>query len=306
MSGNIQEISSLKELGLTENQAKVIIGMVKIGSQSDASNIAKVSSVPGSKIYFILQQLTEMGLVEIFPVEGGANYYSCLSTDSIILKLKEISDQRINKIVSSLNIAEKGLKSLEKTKKIDSMDKLDFLVMKGKERIVKQINDSLEKIAQNNTEIIMTLPISISKDLSKAIFQKLVIIRKNMSGPLKVKILINSQEYSELQALVDISSLLDNFLVVDFDLLKKMFEEQKTGGTNPMPLVLIDKFDLFFTSRPIFIVAGNEAAFIVIGENNMISSVKIQLTEFVMFQQRFLSSLFDLIQTFVKGTNLHK
>ena len=303
MSDNELQINSLKELGLTENQAKAIIGMVKIGTQSDATTIARVSNIPRSKIYLILQQLNELELVEIFPVEGGANYYSCLKIDSIILKLKEISDERITKILSSLDFAEKNLKSLEKSEMIDSGDKLDFIVIKGKDRIIDQIQDSLEEIGQTDKEIIMTIPISISKDVSKAIFQTLINITEKKSGSLNAKILVNSQEYKQIEDLIDISPLRNNFLVVDFEFLKQRFKGQRIGGENTMPFLLINKFETFFSSRPLFIVAGTEAAFIGIGDSNMLSSVKIQRSEFISFQQRFISNLFDLIHTFVKETS---
>ena len=128
-------------------------------------------------------------------------------------------------------------------------------------------------------------------------------ITENKSGSLNAKILVNSKEYKELEDIIDISPIRNNFLVVDFEFLKQRFKGQRIGGENAMPFLLIDKFETFFSSRPLFIVAGTKSAFIGIGDSNMLSSVKIQRSEFISFQQRFISNLFDLIHTFVKETS---
>ena len=176
--------------------------------------------------------------------------------------------------------------------------------MKGKDRIINQIKDSLEEIAQGDEEIIMTLPISVSKVLVKAIIQTLTDISKTSSKPLKVKILINSTEYQEIKDSININTLIHNFLVVDFELLKKLGKGSSINNSNNMFLDLIMSFEELFSSRPIFLVAGTEAAFIVIGDNNVLSCVKIQHTDFVSFQQMFLGNVYNLVNTFVKGTSL--
>ena len=63
--------SSLQNLDLTENESKIIIGMVKIGADTDASTIAKISHVPRTKVYAILQKLAEQNLIESLIVEGA-------------------------------------------------------------------------------------------------------------------------------------------------------------------------------------------------------------------------------------------
>ncbi len=291
-------LSSLQYLDLKQNEAKVIIGMVKIGSYADASTIAKISNVPRPKVYPILQKLANENIIDSLVVEGGINHYKTPKIDIIINTLKKRNELKVN---SALSFAEENLKSLNGSIEVETPDNLDFLVTKGKDRIIDQISDTLDKIGHGEQEIVMTIPISISRDLSKAIVQLLLDIKEKQSGKLNARILVNSQDYKVMQSLLDISSLRNNFLVIDFEHLKKTFEGQTPASRNSTPFILIEKFETFFASRPIFIVAGTEAAFIVIGENNMMISVKIQRSEFISFQQRFLSNLFELIQSFVSG-----
>lgn len=298
-----QLLSSLQSLDLKQNEAKVIIGMVKIGNYADASTIATISHVPRPKIYPILQELANENIIDSLVIEGGVNHYKTPKIESIISTLKKRNETKVN---TALSIAEENLKGLNGSFEVEKSDKLDFIVIKGRERIKDEIQNTLEEIGQTDKAIMITIPVSISKYLSKAIFKSLLKIKERKSGNLNVKILVDSQEYKEIQSIMDINSLKNNFLVVDFEFMKNVFKRQQTNGNDAMPLILIEKFETFFSSRPIFIVAGTEAAFITIGNDNMMSSVKIQRSEFITFQQRFLSNLFDLLQTFVKGINFQK
>ncbi|UCD92190.1 MAG: hypothetical protein JSV43_08210 [Methanobacteriota archaeon] len=63
---NESRIEKMKELGLTEYQARVYLTLLDLGL-SKASKIPSISRVPRTRIYSTMSQLHEKGLVEIIP-----------------------------------------------------------------------------------------------------------------------------------------------------------------------------------------------------------------------------------------------
>ncbi|MFG6150212.1 TrmB family transcriptional regulator [Halobacillus sp. B23F22_1] len=63
-------ISTLKEFGMTEYEAKIYITLLR-HQPSNGNTIAKLSGVPAPKVYGALQKMREQGLV--FTVSGGDN-----------------------------------------------------------------------------------------------------------------------------------------------------------------------------------------------------------------------------------------
>ncbi len=63
---NEERLSKMKELGLTEYQARVYLTLLDLGV-AKASQIPTISRVPRTRIYSTMNQLHEKGLVEIIP-----------------------------------------------------------------------------------------------------------------------------------------------------------------------------------------------------------------------------------------------
>lgn len=63
---NEERLRKMKELGLTEYQARVYLTLLDLGV-SKASQIPSISRVPRTRIYSTMNQLHEKGLVEIIP-----------------------------------------------------------------------------------------------------------------------------------------------------------------------------------------------------------------------------------------------
>jgi sugar-specific transcriptional regulator TrmB len=54
----------LSELGLTKNQIKIYLSLLKLGTPTKAIRIFQVSGVPRQDVYRVLLELQQLGIVE--------------------------------------------------------------------------------------------------------------------------------------------------------------------------------------------------------------------------------------------------
>ncbi len=80
-------VDALKVLGLSEYQAKVYIALIGYGSAS-ASEISMASKVPQNKVYSVLKELEEEGLVFVGGSGKGANIYRPNNPDFFIREMR--------------------------------------------------------------------------------------------------------------------------------------------------------------------------------------------------------------------------
>lgn len=80
-------VESLKTLGLSEYQAKVYVALVGYGTAS-ASEISTASKVPQNKVYSVLKELEEEGLVFVGGSGKGANVYRPNNPDFFIREMR--------------------------------------------------------------------------------------------------------------------------------------------------------------------------------------------------------------------------
>ncbi len=66
MSGRPERLTTLRDLGLTDYQARVYLALLGLGA-SKASQIPAIAGVPRTRVYATMNQLHDKGLVEIIP-----------------------------------------------------------------------------------------------------------------------------------------------------------------------------------------------------------------------------------------------
>ena len=140
--------NALKDLGLTEYEAKVYITLVRLNS-GNASEIAHESDVPRPKIYETLSELEKKDLVEI--QYGKPRYYRPTPPEVAIGKLA----QRYH---DATDLAIKELKNLKKIE-IGRPEEIIW-TLRGGEQIINRIQSMLPRA---KSEIIMGIPL---EDLS--------------------------------------------------------------------------------------------------------------------------------------------
>lgn len=80
-----ETIDILRELGLTEYEAKCFLGLTQVSSAT-ATELSRLVDVPRSRVYDIGERLSERGLVEI--KQGDPTRFRAISIESAINKLQ--------------------------------------------------------------------------------------------------------------------------------------------------------------------------------------------------------------------------
>lgn len=84
---------TLRELGLTDYETRVLLFLSSAGEEKTAKEIAKSADVPLTKLYSILLDLGKRGLVEKLP--GEVNHYRSKGKQEIIHELREEKEKEI-------------------------------------------------------------------------------------------------------------------------------------------------------------------------------------------------------------------
>jgi HTH-type transcriptional regulator, sugar sensing transcriptional regulator len=98
--------AELEKLGLTKGESKVYLALLRLG-KSKVGKVVKTSSVSYSKVYDILERLTQKGLVSTATMQK-VKYYQAVEpfrlTEFIERKEQEVQDQKesLNRIMKDL------------------------------------------------------------------------------------------------------------------------------------------------------------------------------------------------------------
>ncbi len=92
-----QLISDLQLLGLTQNEAKVVIALIKLNCEATVPQITPLAGVPRTKIYEVLNGLQEKNFVNCTEFTGRTNLYQLTTaSNQIIADLQKNLVQSIN------------------------------------------------------------------------------------------------------------------------------------------------------------------------------------------------------------------
>ena len=135
----INEISTLKDLGLTHNQARVYLTLVELGP-SKAEEISKSSEVTRQDIYRIIPSLQLMGIVET--ILGRPKIFKALSlkeTLSMLFSQREKETDELKKHTSIL------LKNHRNKNSEKSDEDIQTIYIPGKIALLKRTQNAVKK-----------------------------------------------------------------------------------------------------------------------------------------------------------------
>ncbi len=125
----MDEKEVLKELGLSEGEAKVYFALLKLGPSS-VSKITKITEQHRTTIYDFLEHLLKKGLVS-YVIKDGTKYYKIADPNKLVEMLKE-KESKLMEIMPRL----RELSEISK-------EKVSVEVYSGKEGFKTLLNDEL-------------------------------------------------------------------------------------------------------------------------------------------------------------------
>ncbi len=175
-------ISLLKDLNLTEYEAKALVTLFKF-SESDAPTISRNSEIPKTRIYDVLDKLKEKGLV--LEVYKSPKTFKVINPNEIFKNLLEIKQKeftglsnKVDEILTNKNWGVQLAGSKEKILQINNLKDYNKFLAQEFESAQKEIHgfthlddriDSLKSVMGNkNLSIkILTKPMSKVHDIPK-------------------------------------------------------------------------------------------------------------------------------------------
>ncbi|NHJ02920.1 MAG: hypothetical protein EAX86_12360 [Candidatus Heimdallarchaeota archaeon] len=135
-------LDDLQLLGLTLNEAKALIALIKLGSQADAPKIAQLSKVPRTKIYKVLEGLEERDIVNTSKIEGTANLYRLISPPDQIIT--DLCSNLVGPINDAAARSADTIVNLTSTLKDESEGIHQVWVIKGQSHITRILREQIE------------------------------------------------------------------------------------------------------------------------------------------------------------------
>jgi len=135
--------NELIQAGLTTNEAKVYVALLKLG-KSTSGKIIEEANISSGKIYETLQKLTQKGLIEIV-IENGTKKFHVGNPQSLLLYMKE-KEKKISQQAKEL---EKIIPQLEEMRHWEEQSEGVFLIkgLRGIKPLVYEV------LTQNSSEI---------------------------------------------------------------------------------------------------------------------------------------------------------
>lgn len=135
----MKELETLKELGLTEYEAKVYLSLVHLGASS-VKEIYNYCKVPKNKVYECLFSLIDKAIIEAIPTTPKKYLIKNINSLNSLLKRKE---ERISDIKKGINEIMKLKGSIPSSKEI-------ITINYGHNAFLEKIKEALSKVKKEN------------------------------------------------------------------------------------------------------------------------------------------------------------
>ena len=172
--------NELKELGFSDNEAKVYLASLKLASASVA-RIAEITDLPRPTVYDILDSLTSKGLVTSFKKEKKL-YYSTLNPRTLLEQLKE-KEEKIKQI----------LPELEKLKG-SFIEKPSVEIYEGTKAVISLLNEIYSEkellvygSAKKSAEVFKHLPENFARKRAELGIKMRAILEKTKETTFRIK-----------------------------------------------------------------------------------------------------------------------
>jgi sugar-specific transcriptional regulator TrmB len=139
------DISILSDLGLSNNQIKIYLALLKLGIPSKAFTIFQASGIPRQDVYRVLFELQQLGIVE--KKVATPNEYSAVEPKKAVSILIQNKKQQIFELSLKAKVFSK--KASKRYSNIQPLPEKDrFVLITEKQAIIHTIKEEIEKTQQ--------------------------------------------------------------------------------------------------------------------------------------------------------------
>ena len=237
-------IDDLQSLGLTLNEGKVLISIVKLRNSAEVSGIVEISNVPRNKIYQALEGLEKKRIVTKDEIKGSANVYRLLFDNPLQL-ISYLQNEKIHPIEIAAKRSTDNLAKIVSTR-AEKEGVHDVWVIKGPDnisRIEKEIIDSANHTILSN----------LYPDFLEPIIPNLVNAKKR---GVQIKLIMLDEEVDKLNKIVTIDSITtDPVTGISIEKFRNMIEFIPFEGELTENITsTISLFNQFLIKRPNFLL----------------------------------------------------
>ncbi|UCE12516.1 MAG: hypothetical protein JSV04_10005 [Candidatus Heimdallarchaeota archaeon] len=295
MSAENALIIDFQSLGLTLNEAKVLIALVKLGNSAEVSEIVEISDVPRSKIYQALEGLETKQIVMRDEIKGSANV-SRLIFDTPSKLISFLESKKVRPVHMAAKRATNDLMEIASTEA-------------GKEGVHEVwIIKGLNNINRIEKEIIDSAKHKILSNLYPEFLEPIITnLQKAKKRDVHIKLVMLENEVERLSESVEVESLSSYPITgISIEKFRSMIEILPFEGTQKENLLsTLTLFGQFLAKRPNFLMVDpdtDNATAMLIFESSInppySSAIQTKNQDFV----NTFSSLMNLILTI--ATNL--
>jgi len=139
------DIKILSELGLSNNQIRIYLSLLKLGAPAKAFIIYQTSGVPRQDVYRVLFELQQLGIVE--KKISTPNEFSAVEPKKAVSILIENKKQHISELSFKAEIFSR--KATERYCKLNPPPNKDrFMIITEKQAIIHKIKETIEQTQQ--------------------------------------------------------------------------------------------------------------------------------------------------------------
>lgn len=133
-----EQLACLREFGLSDSQSRAYVALLEL-RKSDAREVSRQSKVPLTRLYQVLEQLKERGLVVVHPSQPRA--YEPLAMDAFLLALR---DQRVEEARALERRREEIAALFPVAATVDADDRGEVLLVRGRFALVDKLRHAVQ------------------------------------------------------------------------------------------------------------------------------------------------------------------
>ena len=140
------DVQTLRELGLTIPQGKVYLALIKLGGESNANTIFKLSKVARQDVYRILDELQQLSIIE--KIIAAPTRFKALPIQEVVSILLERKMSSLSALrAKARKFTENAIEKYAKTTKKQEKDQ--FTVISEREAVMFNVKKTIDTSQEN-------------------------------------------------------------------------------------------------------------------------------------------------------------